>query len=424
MKKISLREITKENYMAIHRLSVKPEQEKFVATNAQSLSQSQFHEDAWRRAIYADDEPVGFVMLSIIPEKAEYYLWRFMIDGQQQGQGYGKQALQQVVDYVRTLPAAKAFYTSHLKGNGSPEGFYLKFGFRHTGEIEDGDHLMKLDLPDATSVDDRLLTPRFPRSSRYGADWMLENCFGANPLWLAEWLTSSMSIEPGMRVLDLGCGRAKSSIFLAREFDVQVWATDLWISAQENRQRILAADLDDRVYAIHADARSLPFAADFFDAIVSLDSYSYYGGDDLYLNYLAQFAKPGGQIGVAGAGLVRDFDGPVPDHLARFWTQGCWGLHTSAWWHDHWRRTGILDVEIADTMPDGIDIWRLWANAQGDCSQWYLDTLAADGGRYLGYVRLIGRRKEGVELENYCWPDTLPAWPVKYEKKPLFRDST
>ena len=97
---------------------------------------------------------------------------------------------------------------------------------------------------------------------------------GANSLWLTEWLTGALDLRPGMRVLDLGCGRAASSIFLRREFGVQVWATDLWFSASENIQRIRDAGVEDGVFPIHADARSLPFAADFFDAIVCIDSFS------------------------------------------------------------------------------------------------------------------------------------------------------
>jgi cyclopropane fatty-acyl-phospholipid synthase-like methyltransferase len=122
-----------------------------------------------------------------------------------------------------------------------------------------------------------------------------------------------------MRVLDLGRGRALSSIFLRREFGVQVWATDLWFSASENRQRILDAEVDDGVYPIHADARSPPLATDFFDAIVSIDSFPYYGTDEHYLNYLARFVKPGGSIGIAGAGLMRELDGPIPDSLKAWW---------------------------------------------------------------------------------------------------------
>jgi cyclopropane fatty-acyl-phospholipid synthase-like methyltransferase len=144
---------------------------------------------------------------------------------------------------------------------------------------------------------------------------------GSHPLRMAEWLCERLELRVGMRVLDLGCGRALSSIFLAREFDLQVWATDLWVPASDNWRRIRAEGLEQRVFPMHADARSLPFAAEFFDAIVALDSYSYFGTDDLYLNYLVQFVKPGGQIGIAGAGLVEELTAPVPDHLRAFWTQ-------------------------------------------------------------------------------------------------------
>src|SRR5205085_3044854 len=131
----------------------------------------------------------------------------------------------------------------------------------------------------------------------YLPDWVLANASGgANSPWLTECLAQALDLRPGMRVLDLGCGRASSSIFLRREFGVQVWATDLWVSAAENIQRIRDAGVEDGVFPIHADARTLPFAADFFDAIVSIDSFFYYGTDDMYLNYLARFVKPAAPI--------------------------------------------------------------------------------------------------------------------------------
>lgn len=170
------------------------------------------------------------------------------------------------------------------------------------------------------SPDLRLVSESFPRSSKYHPDWVIANASGgANALWLTEWLAQALDLRSGMRVLDLGCGRAMSSIFLRREFGVQVWATDLWISAAENIQRIRDADLDDGVFPLHADARSLPFAPEFFDAIVCIDCINYFGTDDLYLNYLAQFVKPGGPIGIAGAGLVQEIDGVVPELLREIW---------------------------------------------------------------------------------------------------------
>src|SRR5262245_60545590 len=170
-----------------------------------------------------------------------------------------------------------------------------------------------------------LVSRRFSRASRYHPDWIAAGVSGgANPLWLTEWLAEAMELRPGMRVLDLGCGRALSSIFLHREFGVQVWATDLWFSAEERRQRIKDAGIDDGVVAVHADARALPFDPESFDAIVSIDSFFYYGTDDLYLNYLARFLRPGAQLGTAGAGLMQEVDGVVPEHLRSWWTPDVW----------------------------------------------------------------------------------------------------
>src|SRR5215470_2452206 len=106
--------------------------------------------------------------------------------------------------------------------------------------------------------DNKLVSERFPLSSKYHPDWIKASVSGgANSLWLTEWLAPVLDLRPGLRVLDLGCGRAASSIFLHREFGVQVWATDLWFSASENVQRIRDAGAGDGVFPIHVDARSL-----------------------------------------------------------------------------------------------------------------------------------------------------------------------
>lgn len=272
-------------------------------------------------------------------------------------------------------------------------------------------------------TDTRLLSDRFPRSSKYHPDWVLTNASGgANSLWLTEWLTEAFDLRPGMRVLDLGCGKASSSIFIAREFGVQVWATDLWISAAENIRRIKDAGVEDSVFPIHADARSLPFASDFFDAIVCVDSFPYFGTDDLYLNYLAHFVKPGGPIGVAGAGVVREPDSGIPDHLAPWWTQDFWSCHSATWWRRHWERTGIVDVETADTMPDGWKFWLDWHRAVAPDNAVEIEALERDQGRFLGYVRFVGRRRGDAKLEEYCWPDTMRSLPVAYTRRPLLRE--
>ncbi len=229
--------------------------------------------------------------------------------------------------------------------------------------------------------DNRLVSDRFPRASRYHPDWVMTNASGgANPLWLAEWLSTAMDLRPGMKILDLGCGRAMSSIFLRREFGVQVWATDLWFSPSENLARIRDAGVEDGVFPIHADARSLPFAWDFFDAIVCIDAYPYFGADDFYLNYLAHFVKPGGQVGIATAATVREIDGPLPDHLKQWWDPAFWSFHSAPWWRRNWERSGVLAVETADAMPDGWRFWLDWHRTSHPDNTLEINTLEADAG--------------------------------------------
>ena len=96
-----------------------------------------------------------------------------------------------------------------------------------------------------------LAKERFPRSANYDTKWMISNSMGPNAIWITEFLSTAMSLKPGMKVLDLGCGKAMTSIFLAREFDVEVWANDLWIPAAENEERIRQAGLADQIHAVH-----------------------------------------------------------------------------------------------------------------------------------------------------------------------------
>lgn len=264
--------------------------------------------------------------------------------------------------------------------------------------------------------DERLISNRFPRASKYNPDWLIAGISGAaNPLWMTEWLAEALDLKPGMRVLDLGCGRAMSSIFLHCEFGVQVWATDLWFSVSENLQRVRDAGVEDGVFPIHTDAHSLPFAPEFFDAIVSIDSFVYYGTDDHYLNYIARFLKPGGTLGIAGAGLIGEME-TLPEYLQEWWTPDMWCLHSADWWRRHWGRTGILAVEVADVLPDGWKYWRDWLKLIADENQTEIRAIETDAGRNLGYVRAVGRRRVEAQLIH-----PIVSLQMNYTKRPLLR---
>jgi SAM-dependent methyltransferase len=245
----------------------------------------------------------------------------------------------------------------------------------------------------------RLDKPRFPRASRYDPKLAIECIMGPNVLWLAEYLSEAMDLRPGMRVLDLGCGKALSSIFFAREFGVAVTAADLWIAPHENQRRVEAQGVAHLVTPVHAEAHTLPFAHESFDAIVSLDAYQYFGTDDLYLGTIAKFLKPGGRLGIVVPGLAREIDA-VPEHLKPWWEWDFCCFHAPDWWRRHWAKTGLVAVEGADWMEDGHALWLDWDRAvlphlsgfHADASRDGIAMLEADTEKLFGFVRAVARK--------------------------------
>jgi ubiquinone/menaquinone biosynthesis C-methylase UbiE len=257
-----------------------------------------------------------------------------------------------------------------------------------------------------------LIRPEFPLSAKYDSAWMLENQMGPNALWLSEWLCRELDLKPGMRVLDLGCGKAMTSIFLAREFGVSVTALDLWISPDNNWRRVVEAGLEGKICPIKGQAHSLPFAKGYFDAAVSIDAYHYFGTDEHYLDYLAGFVRPGGMIGVVVPGLCREFDGQVPEHLtsaqdngAVFWENSCRSFKTGAFWKALWERTQVVsDVKVA-LQENGWKHWMDFENALDATGKTIFpsvaQTLEKDQGRFIGFLRLVAKRTQIDEINLY-----------------------
>ncbi len=241
----------------------------------------------------------------------------------------------------------------------------------------------------ATPDDNPLHHPRYTRSNAYDAEWVFANQMGPNALWLMEALTEVVRIEPGMRVLDLGCGTAMTSIFLAKEFGAQVWATDLWIDATSNLTRIRDAGVEDLVVPVHAEAHALPFANGFFDAIVSVDSYQYFGTADLYLGYVTQFLRPGGVIGIVVPAMLEEIGADVPAEIAPWWEWDFCCFHSPAWWRTHWAKTGKVRVDVADAIEDG---WKDWLRFDG-LSEPYLEGWRKEAARRTGEMLSVDRGK-------------------------------
>lgn len=154
LRPVTLRVITDANRRAVEGLRVAASQERFVDGVSESLAEAVRTPQAkpWYRAVYGGDLPVGFVMLSdcVLPGDTDwpwrYYLWRLLIDARFQGCGYGRAALDLVVAYLRSRPGANLLMTSVVPGDGSPLGFYLRYGFTPTGETFGHEQVLQLHL--------------------------------------------------------------------------------------------------------------------------------------------------------------------------------------------------------------------------------------------------------------------------------------
>ncbi|NLL36784.1 MAG: SAM-dependent methyltransferase, partial [Fretibacterium sp.] len=170
-------------------------------------------------------------------------------------------------------------------------------------------------------------------------------------------------------------------------------AVDLWIAATDNYKRFLQTGVDDMVIPIHADARELPFANDYFDALISIDSYHYYGNDDDYFeNHLKPLIKEGAPVAIAIPGTKQEMNGIIPDELKPFLdNEGFDTLHCMEWWtqilEKHLDDFSIREMECTDAA------WRDWLAADNPFAKQDIDMMKAEDGRYLNLISITGKRK-------------------------------
>jgi diamine N-acetyltransferase len=165
MNEIRLVEVNKENFGEVVKLSktLTKEQAECVAPNVYSIAEAHVHGDeAWMRAVYLDEKPIGFVMLSYEKDDEMYNdfikpfvdnkdnlsyigLWRFMMAGDYQGKGYGKKVLDLIVNKCKE-EGIDVLCTSCVMAEVSPYNFYIKYGFEDTGIMDDDEEILLLKL--------------------------------------------------------------------------------------------------------------------------------------------------------------------------------------------------------------------------------------------------------------------------------------
>jgi SAM-dependent methyltransferase len=251
---------------------------------------------------------------------------------------------------------------------------------------------------------------KYPKTAKYDQNWIADNWMGPNPLWLLEELMEHLDFHPGMKVLDMGCGKGLTSVFLAKEYGVTVFANDLWISATDNLRRFEAAGVADKVFPIHAEAHALPYANEFFDAAVSIDSYHYYGACEHYFPCIySKLVKPGGQFGMVAPGYTREFENGHPPTIAAFiaeqreeygadWGDDMFTFHSNEWWRKLWAKSGLVDITACYDIADTKEIWAPFAMGEQDFGgPSDVDFLNADTGDDVALIVMAARKKAAGE---------------------------
>ena len=226
-------------------------------------------------------------------------------------------------------------------------------------------------------------------TDHYDKTFLLKNMMGPNAMRIAEELDASLNICPDMRLLDLGCGCGLSTIYYAENYPVDIIAADLWISPTDNYRRFVERGIDKRVTPIHIDAtESLPFAERYFDLLISIDAYHYFGCDEMMLKKLTPHIKSGGKIAVVVPGLKKDFNDDIPDELKPFWQENM-NLFSCDWWQTLWQKEAGIKIDCCREMDCCEAAWADWLACPDPYAQNDIKMMAAEGGNYFNLVMII-----------------------------------
>ncbi|MDL2237468.1 methyltransferase domain-containing protein [Christensenellaceae bacterium OttesenSCG-928-K19] len=235
---------------------------------------------------------------------------------------------------------------------------------------------------------------KYSKTKKYDPTFLAPRMMGPNAMKLVEELTAGLPLLPGMRVMDLGCGMGLTSVFLAQEYGLQVFATDLWIPATANYQTFLAAGVS--AIPIHADATDLPYADEYFDAIISVDSYHYYGREERFMDEkIASLVKPGGIIALVLPGLKEEFS-VIPEEFKPYWDNDdvLATMHSLPWWQSLLCKSRSITVDTIAEMAGFDECWADWL-ACTDNEYAVTDKIVMDkgAGKYMNLIKVIARKK-------------------------------
>lgn len=237
---------------------------------------------------------------------------------------------------------------------------------------------------------------KYVKCEKYNTPELLEKIMGPNPIKLEEELLLDNLIPKNAVVCDLGSGQGLTSVFLTKEYGFTVYAADLWSDPDENRKFFDSMGIDkDNLIPVKADATDLPFEKEFFDAVVSTDSYNYFGRDENFLDdKLLPFVKSGGYIYIAIPGMKKDCHDALPPELLLSWTpEQLDYMHDVEYWSDMVSKCKGADVISVNKMESNDEVWADWIAQENEYAIGDRKAMEAGGGKYLNFIKIILKKK-------------------------------
>ena len=237
---------------------------------------------------------------------------------------------------------------------------------------------------------------KYELSKKYEKDEFMSKIMGPNPVKLCEELLSDSRIARGDTVCDLGSGQGLTSVFMAKEYGYRVYACDLWSNPEDNRRFFRSVGVDDEsVVPVKADALNLPFTPEFFDAVVTTDSYNYFGRDTSYLDSkLLPFLKRGGYIYICVPGMKKDCHDALPEELLLSWTpEQLEYMHDTEYWKKTVGACRGADVISVSEMESNEEVWADWLAQDNEYAIGDRKSMNAGAGKYLNFIKIVLQKR-------------------------------
>jgi SAM-dependent methyltransferase len=251
---------------------------------------------------------------------------------------------------------------------------------------------LNVDLTLVRSTFEEIPMAAYPALAGYGRAGVHEGLQGQGGLFLAHDMAGMLKLEPGMRVLDLGCGVGTTALYLAKTLGVHVVGVDEEEPGSLKR-RISEAGLEGLVTFVRAEARNLPFLPGTFDAIFSMNAFFYFGTDKAYPAYLLTFLKAGGEVVIGSPCYREELQADTPEEFLLEYP-ACLAVHSPGWWRSHFAQTGTVEVLRSEVHPLGAAFWSDRVRFLLE-SQRPADMPPAMGAMVHAIIRMLNRDEDG-----------------------------